>query len=240
MPTGLLSRRQRRQRQQEGIVVRDEHHLDPGGQFLDVAVGDQVRIAGQRGGDQLEGLGVGLGLDQAGLGATFGGNDSGVGLALGRLPGLLGLLLALLDHELSLLGLLFGNLLLLDRGGVFGREGDVAQNEVDRTSPLSDSFCLRMVSILLLKASRWEVTISSTANCEAASRIIPRACGRMSSSTYRSFQSMWTWMIWAGSTEKMTEASMNNSWPSDVRAVTESSPGMAPSLGAIDMVYVWR
>jgi hypothetical protein len=47
-------------------------------------------------------------------------------LALSSLAGLLGFIPVLIDDEGSWLGLLLGHLLLLHRGGIFWREGDVS------------------------------------------------------------------------------------------------------------------
>ncbi len=58
-------------------------------------------------------------------------------LALGHLAGLFGFLLLLLDDKAGLLGLLLGDLFLLHRGGIFRREVDVAQDEIDQDQPVS-------------------------------------------------------------------------------------------------------
>ena len=65
-------------------------------------------------------------------------------LALGRLAGLLGLLFALLHHVGGLLGLLLGDLLLLDGRGIFIAEMDVAQDEVVKDQAIFTQFLLQL------------------------------------------------------------------------------------------------
>ena len=91
---------------------------------------------------QLISLRLSLCIDQACLCRALRRNDGCISLTLRHLARLLGFLFLLLNDKFGLLRLLFGDLFLFDRSGVFGTEMNIAQQETHE----SEIVCRKCVS----------------------------------------------------------------------------------------------